>query len=184
MGNDQVIETAEAVESLPEPPCPVCGNRANCLVVKADFNLTGATRLAYQVVECLDCRFRYTTPRPEPAELASYYAADYPAHALGPGGHDASSPEQRSRDRRLHQVAHYRLRLIDRHLRKRLDGLRLLDIGCGGGSFLRECSKQAPVEAWGIDIAGTALEAPGSGGTLPAAHSRRVCGCRYTKKIF
>jgi len=44
--------------------CPLCGEAAARVILRADFNLTGAAGTAYAVVECLACHLRYLNPFP------------------------------------------------------------------------------------------------------------------------
>lgn len=136
--------------------CPLCTRDASRVVVRADFNLTGATA-CHQVVECLHCGFRYLAPQPSPDELAAYYTADYPAHALEQRPGETPSPEQASLNRRFARVASRRLELLRRYLPERPGRLRVLDVGCGNGAFLLALLRWDGVEAWGLDVAEAAL---------------------------
>jgi 2-polyprenyl-3-methyl-5-hydroxy-6-metoxy-1,4-benzoquinol methylase len=129
-------------------------------VVRSDYNLTGATETVYQAVECADCRFRYLDPRPAPEQLAAHYAADYPAHALEWRPDATLTAEQASLNRRFERITLHRLALVQQHVPPRTP-LRVLDVGCGNGAFLLGLLRWGDVEAWGLDIAESALIALG-----------------------
>jgi SAM-dependent methyltransferase len=136
--------------------CPLCGLDAARVVARLRYNLTGATPRPYRVVECTGCRFRYLNPRPDAAELAAYYTADYPAHALR-WQEEEQNPEQASLNRRFARVVRQRLGLLGRFVPLGRRPLRVLDIGCGNGAFLLGLRRCGHVEAWGLDIAAEVL---------------------------
>jgi SAM-dependent methyltransferase len=110
------------------------------------------TSRTFFVADCAACRLRFLSPQPAPEELATFYPKGY---WVGPtaGG-----------DRSLlaHLTEFYRAVVLFDHVRfvrgvverQRLDGTwrRLLDIGCGDGSFLKALAARPCVGLdWSID---------------------------------
>jgi SAM-dependent methyltransferase len=155
--------------------CPLCGHEEARLLVRGNFNLSGATA-DYRVVACQDCGFRFLHPRPDEEELARFYQADYAAHALQLKCDGPATREQASLNRRFHQMAAHRCRIIQRFRPLPWDGLRVLDVGCGNGSFLLEMARQHPVEAWGVDLSETTLAAVAEQAALREVKLRLVKG--------
>ncbi|MFN4261204.1 MAG: class I SAM-dependent methyltransferase [Gemmataceae bacterium] len=137
-------------------PCPLCGHDQARLLIENNFNLTGMAERSFRVVECRQCEFRFLHPRPDVEELAAYYGDSYPAHVMVQGG--TVDVEQQSLQRRHQRIAAQRIRLMRRYLPLPWDQKRVLDVGCGNGSFLMELARQYPVEAWGLNLADSVLE--------------------------
>src|SRR5690349_1872505 len=102
---------------LESTPCVVCRG------THADVVLTGhdnRRRLPgeFSVVRCRECGLAYINPRPTPENIGQYYPSDYSYHEAGP----ASAARQ------------FYYRLFRRVPIPR--GGRVLDVGCGGGSYL------------------------------------------------
>ncbi len=127
-----------------EVNCLLCGGRSwNTLLEAQDYQ--GRTGLWFAVVQCNDCGLCFTNPRPQEACLDRFYPDDYRPHQINP------------------EKARGPLRL---KLRKLWPGPlklpptgqgRLLDFGCGGGSFLRRMHQQG----WhvvGMDVSSDVVE--------------------------
>jgi SAM-dependent methyltransferase len=111
--------------------CPVCEKNNFKLFLKGkDHFLTGEE---FTIVECIDCGFRFTNPRPDENEITRYYdSTDYIAH--------------NSRKHNLIQTIYKAVRKITIRqkysiVKKHSKGKILMDIGCGTGEFLNYCSK-------------------------------------------
>src|SRR5437868_5685468 len=109
------------------PNCPVCGaaELADAYRGRTTRNPRDAQR--WRVTGCSRCGLRFLNPQPTWAELAPYYSANYGAYSPSHGVGDAASEQQIvERARRKGEYRHIPIR----------ENLRLLDVGCGGGSFL------------------------------------------------
>jgi SAM-dependent methyltransferase len=117
-----------------EVNCLLCGGGSWSPLLEAQDNVPGGTGLWFFVVQCQDCGLCFTNPRPSPRCMGPFYNALYPAHRT-PG------------ERRRHHWWNPLLRWLRRPRRDRrlppLQGQgRLLDFGCGGGSFLDRMRRQ------------------------------------------
>ena len=126
--------------------CPLCGNLHSTPFLEVeDYLATGKT---FKLVQCDSCSFVFTNPRPSPDCMGKYYeSGDYISHAK-----DNSS---------IKNIGYFTSRTIMFH--KKLSWIkslqpvnsRLLDFGCGTGSFLKFLSKKN-WEVWGVEPNDTA----------------------------
>lgn len=117
--------------------CPVCGNSTFSPYIVCKDHLVSNREFAIQ--QCEQCSFRLTNPRPDKNSIGSYYKSDqYVSH------NDESSGLINTAYR---VVRNYTLR-SKLHLINQLNGKkgRILDVGCGTGSFLESCQQ----EGWEI----------------------------------
>jgi 2-polyprenyl-3-methyl-5-hydroxy-6-metoxy-1,4-benzoquinol methylase len=146
-----VLALAER-EASPEwetPDCLLCGGRRQAVVVRAYDNAAPWSWQRFRVVRCLDCGLHLTNPRPSPERMAEYYPDWYEPH-------ESPEPGRRLPWRPL--IASWcgwpleARRVLPWHGRG-----RLLDFGCGGGSFLDRMHRQG-WQVTGIDISPVAVE--------------------------
>jgi SAM-dependent methyltransferase len=123
--------------------CPLCGATEARTICRGTDRLFGTTDREFLVVECSQCRLMRLFPEPSNGELASYYPKDY-----------WYDPQSGTADRWAERWR--RLALRD-HLRFAKASLAsappegvVLDVGCGGGLFLRELAP-AGRKAVGLD---------------------------------
>jgi len=120
--------------SAESDPCPACGHRGCRILFQGTDRLYHTTSKTFQVIECDGCRLIRLFPWPEPSELRHYYPREY-----------WFVPEQ---DTASHLEELYRRFVLRDHvnfvtgaLRHAADGSgrpgAVLDVGCGGGLFLR-----------------------------------------------
>ncbi len=124
-------------------PCPLCDSSE----FKDRFRLNG-----WQLVECLSCGFVYVNPRPPVEVIEQGYRL----------------PEKRCEESPFNLTAIYQEYYTDRHaqdtkqIEQRIlhlldianrapEDCRLLDLGCGNGTFL-ECALKPGLDAYGCDL--------------------------------
>jgi 2-polyprenyl-3-methyl-5-hydroxy-6-metoxy-1,4-benzoquinol methylase len=144
---------AQPVSRLPlaweETACLLCGrDDAELRAEAADHYPASGHGLRFAVVRCRPCGLSYTNPRPTPDTIVRFYPADYRPHA--PRG-------KRAIRQPIRQPSRFWSRILGRPCPERRGRLpwngtgRLLDFGCGGGSYLRRMT----VLGWsvaGVDV--------------------------------
>ena len=130
-----------------ESPCPLCGScHYEPLIEAADASQDEGLR--FLVVRCEQCGLCFTNPRPSPRSIDLFYPDDYP-------------PFQHSSHARHDPWWHGVLRRVKG--RQDLDRLlgtepaRLLDLGCGSGSFLARM-RQRGWQVTGLDLSPSAVD--------------------------
>ena len=111
--------------------CPVCekNNFTEFLKGKDHF----LTREEFTIVECSDCGFRFTNPRPDEKEIVRYYdSTDYIAHDAG---------KQNLIQTIYKTIRKFTIKKKYSIVRKNSNGNALMDIGCGTGEFLNYCRR-------------------------------------------
>lgn len=110
--------------------CPICGSVEFKPYMVCNDHLVSNEEFTIQ--ECTACKFRLTNPRPDDKSIGSYYKSEnYVSH------NDESSGFVNSVYR---LVRNYTLGSKSRLIKKLNGGEgRLLDVGCGTGSFLERC---------------------------------------------
>ncbi len=138
------------------------------MLLEGTDRLYATTTEIFQVVECARCRLIRLFPWPPPDELGRYYPAEYWFH---PG----RSLSERLEERYRRFVLRDHVRFVSDALRHSKASGRLLDVGCGGGLFLRMMKERgAPVTGldFSPDAASVAWKANGvpvAAGSLPRA---------------
>jgi SAM-dependent methyltransferase len=138
-------DVSEPVVEWEEPDCLLCGGSRWVPILEAPDRAPGGTGLWFAVVQCLDCGLCFTNPRPSPESIGQFYPSAYRYHR---------PPSDR--------LPAWRLRLPWRgprkgRLRLRWHGQgRLLDFGCGGGSFLLRMHRQG-WRVTGVDLSAAAV---------------------------
>ncbi|WP_162054177.1 class I SAM-dependent methyltransferase [Pontibacter pamirensis] len=112
--------------------CPICGKEEfkNFLVVTDN----AVSKESFVIVECENCSFKFTNPRPDTESIGQYYESDeYISH---------SNTKSGIINRAYHVVrsitTKQKVELINRHSPAKGS---VLDYGCGTGVFLSACKK-------------------------------------------
>lgn len=129
-----------------ESDCPLCGrDDAGILLEAADQLPDYGPGFRFAVVRCRHCRLVYTNPRPTAGSLSSFYPPHYPPHA---------TPNWSSTSRLPSRFWSW---VFGRPCEERRGRLpwprpgRLLDFGCGGGSYLCEMAARG-WQVTGLDV--------------------------------
>src|SRR5882724_550906 len=140
--------------------CPACQGEEFDLLFTASDRLYNTTAQKFRVVECRRCRLMQLTPRPSPAELEKYYPKNY---WFTPETSVAGRLEEAYRRLVLRDHLHFVLRA----LRECGESGPLLDVGCGGGLFLR-LARDSGRRVMGLDFSLDAARAAWSVNGAPA----------------
>lgn len=131
-------------------PCPLCTSTTSrpWLHVAIDWRKP-ADKTAYELAWCDACAFGFLTPRPSPAQVASFYdTPDYYTHGTQAAKRPASPWHEKIRvaiawrldkGRELYQTPELAKRALGK---ADLRGARVLDLGCGSGGFLAAMKEQ------------------------------------------
>jgi 2-polyprenyl-3-methyl-5-hydroxy-6-metoxy-1,4-benzoquinol methylase len=116
-------------ESAEDQTCPACGSMEFHTLFSATDRLYETTEKEFEIIECKRCRLIRLFPQPSPSELTHYYPEDYwyaPA---------AESDRLEEMYRRF--VLRDHLNFVTRAIEKSGETGVVLDVGCGGGLFLK-----------------------------------------------
>jgi SAM-dependent methyltransferase len=132
-----------------EPDCLHCGSAHREVVVHAHDNAAPHDWRRHTVVRCRDCGLCYTCPRPTLQFIGTFYPRDYAPH-------ETPLPDRRPtwRAKLATQIG---WPIEPRRALRRHGKRRLLDFGCGGGSFLHRMNRLG-WRATGVDISDTAID--------------------------
>lgn len=125
-------------------PCPVCGGSGSHAYTGRDLLMHLPGEFSY--AECGDCGAVYQAPMPDAQRIASFYPDDYQPYR--PGREKRRSALERAVLRSRYGYAHLDSgfprwlagilgAFVHRHAVPFTGSGRLLDVGCGGGKYLR-----------------------------------------------
>jgi 2-polyprenyl-3-methyl-5-hydroxy-6-metoxy-1,4-benzoquinol methylase len=115
--------------------CPVCqANSFSKFLNCKDYTVSHET---FQLILCQQCSLVITSPRPEAHELSKYYLSDaYISHA----NKSANLIDYVYKISRIFTLK-WKYNLLTKYANLDKSRTRILDFGCGTGSFLQECEK-------------------------------------------
>lgn len=139
--------TTPAVEATTEHvDCALCGSTQASHFIDAEDDLTGKPG-RFRFVRCDDCALVYQSPRIPAADIAAWYDDEYIAHRkktdFGPLTGLYNWAMDRHDRRKLALVRRY----VDLHQES-----RVLDLGCGAGTFLAKVAQETGARATGVDF--------------------------------
>ena len=141
--------------------CPACDGAEFQLLFTASDRLYRTTTEKFQVVECKQCRLMQLAPQPTPADLEKYYPKNY---WFAPEGSAVGRLEELYR--RI--VLRDHVRFVERALRESQESGPVLDVGCGGGLFLRMLRERG-FSGIGADFSLDAARVAWTSNRVPAA---------------
>jgi 2-polyprenyl-3-methyl-5-hydroxy-6-metoxy-1,4-benzoquinol methylase len=120
--------------------CPCCNSTQFEPFIKCkDYTVSGEL---FTIVNCRDCNFKFTNPRPENSVLGNYYKSeDYISH---------SNTSKGIISKLYHLIRNYTLKGKIKLVSKHVSRGTILDYGCGTGMFLNVC-KESGWEAYGME---------------------------------
>ncbi len=125
--------------------CPICGGKNfTPLHTCKDYTATGEL---FHVERCTTCSLVITNPRPHESDSANYYQSPaYISHTVTANG---------LMDYIYLTVRHFTLKWKYNLVKQPLSNTKLLDYGCGTGSFLNYCIEKS-IDAHGVEPSLTA----------------------------
>lgn len=154
-----MIERGGSIAAASEV-CPACDHPDAHLLFEATDRLYRTTTRTFQVVECTSCRLIRLSPWPTPSELRDYYPSDY---WFAPGETSAERLEELYR--RIVLGDH--VRFVARAIEDANEAGPVLDVGCGGGLFLRLLAERG-IRVLGLDFSLDAASVAWSANRVPA----------------
>jgi SAM-dependent methyltransferase len=132
-----------------ETACLLCGGIRWSGLVEAPDRLPGNGGLWFMVVQCQECGLCFTNPRPSINSIDAFYPAGYNPHQLAKG----RKPRRWwTRWPRWLGRSHNERKVLTWHGKG-----RLLDFGCGGGSYLERMHLQG-WQVTGLDLSRAAVQ--------------------------
>ncbi|MBX7527523.1 class I SAM-dependent methyltransferase [Qipengyuania vesicularis] len=120
--------------------CPVCNNANLKLAYSGQSLRVASEKHKWSVSQCRDCGHGFINPQPEWDDLKHYYDSSYGAYETSHGT-TADDAEVIAKARKDGEF---------RHLSLPIEGKKILDVGTGGGFFLRIC-KELGAEVQGVE---------------------------------
>ena len=130
---------------MAQQECPACGEKRGLALLTSTDRLYGTTDREFTVIECSGCGLIRIDPIPEPFELETYYPKQY--WFSGKGSSIVASLEEEYRRLVLSDHVHF----ADRAIRESEETGKILDVGCGGGLFLRMLNERGH-DVMGLDF--------------------------------
>lgn len=128
------------------PCCPLCGDTAGTRFIEAEDDLGGRPG-HFRFMRCDGCGLVYQSPRLRFEHIGSYYDDEYIAHRkktdwgfLTPVYNWAMGKHDRDK-----------LALVHRYKSVDADS-RVLDVGCGAGTFLARLAEKTGASVFGVDF--------------------------------
>jgi len=180
-------------------PCNLCSSTESAFLFDARDRLHGIGDI-FTYVRCKECGLVYMNPQVVPEDIEKLYPADYAPHTTtgkrtGSGIRSLQNKIMKTPviGRLLKGVTN--VKIADTIYRSLNQRSRILDVGCGAGSFLNSLRTDKGCEVYGVDISeaavgeakssfgldifkGTITEAP-----FPAAHFDIITAWWYLEHI-
>lgn len=126
--------------------CYLCGSNRTTPLLTAEDDLSGKPG-KFQFVTCQDCGLAYQNPRLRLEHIGAYYDDEYIAHRKKTDWGILTPLYRRAMDR--HDAEKWALAQRYRHLDT---NSRVLDVGCGAGTFLVKVRERSGAKVSGVDF--------------------------------
>lgn len=131
-------ERLSMISSESNQKCPICDGTAS------PFYSVGE----YRMYKCCECFTVFLHPMPSASFLSKFYERFHEVYELG-GGYELF---EKATSRSFRE----KIKIIKRRVCRKGEALRLLDVGCGKGYFVKACIEEG-IDAQGIDLSPTAI---------------------------
>ena len=128
--------------------CPVCNSPNIAKKITGKSARRPNENTLWSVWECKECMHGFLNPQLSWDELSSYYSDDYDPYEISHGSAQADDNKIIEIAQREGQFRHIPIP----------NGKKVLDVGCGGGFFLRICAKLG-AKVFGIEPSETGYKA-------------------------
>ncbi len=149
-------------------PCDICGS--------TQFSTLSEWNNLSKVVQCDHCGLQFVNPMPNNEFLDQLYRQDGEEHSY----YQNYTLERTDRKKSYNKQYHRRLRLIEKYSSGKG---KLLDIGCGGGFFLKTAEERG-WEPHGVDIVPGFVKFAREDLQLKNVHCRSLEELEYEKHFF
>ncbi|MHC4596537.1 MAG: class I SAM-dependent methyltransferase [Planctomycetota bacterium] len=142
-------------------PCNLCGSRDSTFLYHASDRLHGIGG-TFTYVRCKECGLVYMNPQVVGEDIEQLYPADYAPHSTTKKGTGFKARSLPNRIMKIPLIARLLKKLMNVKIaesvyRKVNQQSRILDVGCGAGSFLNTVRTDKACEVYGVDISETAV---------------------------
>lgn len=151
---EPAVEPELAIE-WEETNCLLCGSRHWTHVIEAADNSAENGGLWFAVVQCRECGLCFTNPRPARSSIGQFYPESYQPHRTPTARqHSRKTPAQNPAS----WHGFHRLKpCVERRTLPWHGKGRLLDFGCGGGSYLLRMHRQG-WQVTGLDMSAKTVQ--------------------------
>jgi len=144
-----------------EVPCNLCGGTDSTFLYNAKDRLHGIGDI-FTYVQCKECGLVYMNPQVVGEDIGKLYPADYAPHSTTKKGIGSKARSLRNRIMKIPLIARLvkglmNVKIVDSIYRKLNQQSRILDVGCGAGSFLSTVRTDKACEVYGVDISESAV---------------------------
>ncbi len=126
--------------------CVLCGSTQASHFIDAEDDLTGKPG-RFRFVQCDRCALVYQSPRIPAADIAAWYDDEYIAHRKKTDFGPFTGLYHWAMDRHDRRKLALARRYVDLHPES-----RVLDLGCGAGTFLAKVAQETGASATGVDF--------------------------------
>ncbi len=180
-------------------PCNLCSSTESTFLFDARDRLHGIAG-TFTYVWCTECGLVYMNPQVVPEDTEKLYPADYAPHSKKGKGLGPKIASLYNRISKISVIGYFPKQLMNVKIagniyRSLNQQSRILDVGCGAGSFLNSLRTDKGCQVYGVDISEAALrEAKSSFGldifkgtitkaTFPEAHFDIITAWWYLEHI-